>query len=196
MADPTSPRCPATNTFEVACTCAPLFQTGKLDPEKPRHRHAEQNRAVMEAADVCRPVRPGPVIHGNVDYTGSKYGGGKQELEIAERVEVAEIVAPANEPLVVAPRHKLGAAQAVSELHVEHEAQHLREEHIAEPVEESHRFAFHWVDEAGAIHEVGGAGAVRVEEPRQLSGGHREMGVESREHISRGLGKTEPDGIC
>src|SRR5688500_3330873 len=97
--------------------------------------------------DVGGAVRSRPVIHGNIDYTGSKYSSGEQQLEVAERVEVAEVFPPSDEPLVVAPREELRAAQAVADRDVKDKAQHLGEEDVAEMVEQSHRLPFHRIHE-------------------------------------------------
>src|SRR5688500_14956621 len=108
MAEPTSPRCPATNTLEVACTCAPL--AAELDSKKSRHRHSKQNGAVTETPDIRHSVRTRPVIHGNVDYTGTKYSSRKEQFEIAERVEVAKVAPPSDEALIITARHELRTA--------------------------------------------------------------------------------------
>ena len=56
---------------------APLSQTTELDPLKPRHRHPEQNGAVVKTPDVRGAVRSRPVVHRNVDYTGTSTAAGK-----------------------------------------------------------------------------------------------------------------------
>src|SRR5688500_18826777 len=118
MAEPTRPRWPATKTFEVLRSgnaCAPLSQTAEFDSQKSCHRHSKQDGTVVKPADIGRSVGSRPVIHGNVNYTGTKYGGRKEQLEVAERVEVAEVAAPSYEALVIASRHQLSAAEAVTQ---------------------------------------------------------------------------------
>src|SRR5687768_3962955 len=193
IAEPTSPRCPATKTFELVREDAmlSLSHAAELDSQQPRHRHSKQNGAVAEPSDVGCSVGSRAVIHGNVDYTGTKDCGREQELEVAERIEVAEIMSPSHESFVIAMRHELGPAEAVTEPYVQHEAEQLGKEHVPEPVEKSHGFAFHWVHEARPVDEVCRTFAVGIVEARQSLRRHREIRVENRQHLTTRLREPE-----
>src|SRR5688572_26432173 len=197
MAEPTSPRCPATKTFELVRGNAmfSLSQAAELDSQKSRHRHSKQNGAVAKTPDVGRSIGSRAVIHGNVDYTGTKDCGRKEELEVAERIKVAEIMSPSHKALVIAARHELRPAEAVTKPHVQHEAQQLGKEHVPEPVEKSHRFALHWVHEPRAVHEIRGTFAVGIVEARQSLRRHCEIRVENCQHVTTRLREPEAHGI-
>lgn len=72
----------------------------------------------------------------------------------------------------------------------------LGEEQIPEHVERAHRLALHRIHQSAPIDQVGVAAAVGIVKARQQLRGHRQIRVEDREDVSRGVRKPEADGVC
>ena len=83
----------------------------------------------------------------------------EQQIEIAERIEVAEVGAVGRDALVVGAAQHLGAAQRVLDRLPEQPREGQAEELVAEQVEEAHRLLLHRVDQPHAVDELALAGA-------------------------------------
>ena len=57
---------------------------------------------MAEPMNVRFTVRAGQVTDWNIDNSKREHGGREKQFEIAERVEIAEIAAPFQNPLVIA----------------------------------------------------------------------------------------------
>jgi hypothetical protein len=77
------------------------------EPEHPGQRHLQKQETVTETSDIRRAVRPRPVRHWDLDDPERQQRRREEQLEIAERVEVPEIVPPPDESFVVAPSQEL-----------------------------------------------------------------------------------------
>src|SRR5262249_57125774 len=91
-----------------------------LDVEERGDDHVQQMQTIPKTADLRRAVRPRAVVHGDVDRADAEDRGGEEKLEGAERGELAERLAPADEALVVVARQQPPAPQRVADAHVPH----------------------------------------------------------------------------
>src|SRR5262249_12838303 len=82
-------RCPVVLERRELWPPAAVRGDAKL-PERERS-HLEQQPAVSKAADVARPVDPRAVPDRNVDDVEPEPPGSEKEVEVAERIEVAEV---------------------------------------------------------------------------------------------------------
>src|SRR5437879_3776285 len=85
----------------------------RLEPEESENGHLEQQPAVGKPPDVRGPVIPFQVMDRDLQDLEVELGGPEEEVEVAERIEVAEIPAISFDAAVIlAPEH-LGAAERV-----------------------------------------------------------------------------------
>ena len=111
------------------------------------------------------------ITHGNIHDSQPQYGRGKQQLKIAEGIEVSEILAPRNHALVVGACQQFCSAKGIADAQVENATQHFREENISQAIQETHGFDFHGVHQARSVDEVALDLAVGAIEPAQHFGG-------------------------
>src|SRR5581483_8533470 len=111
------------------------------DAELPvrERRHARPEPPVAEAADVRLAVHARAVADGEVDDPQAEARGTVQQVEVAERVEVAEVLARLRDLLVRAAREHLRPAERVLHVLAGGRLEDDREEPVAERVEEPHR---------------------------------------------------------
>src|ERR1017187_6828367 len=117
-------------------------------------RHFQQQKAVAEATDLGRAVGSIEVADGQVDHPQSQAGSRKQQFEVPERVKIAKIGAPLTNALVIFSGQQLGAAQAVTQGHLQDGAQSLSKKEIAQSIEEAHSLAFHGISQAIAVDKI------------------------------------------
>src|ERR1043165_6900940 len=85
----------------------------ELQPPRRIDDHAQQQKPVLPPTDVCLAVRASAVANREIDDAMVQLGGAEEQIEVAERVKVAEIGPIGGNALIVfAPQH-LGAAQRV-----------------------------------------------------------------------------------
>ena len=130
--------------------------------------HAQQQPAVAEARDVGLAVRALVVADGQVDDAQVEARGAEQQVEVAERIEVAEVGAVGGDALVVRAVERLGAAQRVAHLLAEQPREEPREGLVGEQVQEAHGPPFHRIDQARAVDELALAADERVHELRDV----------------------------
>src|SRR5581483_2129286 len=87
----------------------------ELDLQLPEREHGplQQQPAVPEARDLRLAVRARVVADGQVDDLQVQPRRAEQQVEVAERVEVAEVRAPRGDLLVAVPLERLRAAERV-----------------------------------------------------------------------------------
>src|SRR5688572_14859571 len=111
--------------------CAPKFAE-----RVPGHRR--QLRPVLEAADLGLAVGARAVAHRQLDDLQVLFGRAENQVEVAERIEVAEEAARARDLFVVATEQHLGAAQRVLEALLQNRRQREPEEFVAERIQKAH----------------------------------------------------------
>src|SRR3970282_1831016 len=104
------------------------------EEEAPRRQrgHAQEQPPVGEAADVRRPVRALTVSHGDLHDAQVEVGGSEDQVEVAVRIEIAEVSPPGREMGVVQAPDDLGAAERILDGLADQDAQQEAEEAVAE----------------------------------------------------------------
>src|SRR5262245_15274413 len=82
--------------------------------EESDYAHPKQHEAVAEAVNVGCSVNASTITNGNIHDAKSKDARGEKEFEIAEGIEIAEILSPRNHSGVVMPCEQLRSAQRVA----------------------------------------------------------------------------------
>src|SRR6202795_2499481 len=132
----------------------PLFSDAHLDAHEPYPGHLQELQPVAEALDICFTISPRQIPYRNVDDFEAELGRGKEQFEVAERIELAEVFSPGHHALVIVPGDKLRAAQRIAETYIQDGAQHFCKENISHAVQGSHRRAFHRIDQPRPVDEI------------------------------------------
>src|ERR1700686_1302276 len=163
---------------------------GALELAVGERRHAQQRRAVAEARDLGLPIGAGPVADRQLDDAQVLLGGAEDQVEVAERIDLAEEASGPRDALVVLAEEDLRPAERVLEALLEDGGQREAEHLVADHVEEPHRLPFHRVDEPRAVDELAPAlGDGRVE-LGQVLGRHGQIRVEEEEDAAGGRGEA------
>src|SRR5438552_2996365 len=85
----------------------------ELQPHCCEGRHTQQQPAVPPALNVGFAISAGLVTNRQIEDAQVEFCRAKQQVEIAERIEIAEIRAMARDGLVVFSEEHLGAAERV-----------------------------------------------------------------------------------
>ena len=72
----------------------------QLDPEKADPGHSQQLKAMSKAADI-RAALACKVSYRNIDHAETHNRSRKEQLKIADRIEIAEIAAPRDKAVIV-----------------------------------------------------------------------------------------------
>src|SRR5207247_823235 len=80
----------------ASMACEPQFNA-----EEAEGCHSKQHEAVPEPADVRAAVTARQIPYRNINYSKSHDSGGKEKLEIAKWIEVAEIAPPGDKSVIV-----------------------------------------------------------------------------------------------
>src|SRR5260370_41272432 len=92
--------------------------------------------------DIGFAVSARNVADGYVNDSQSQCSGGVEQLEIAERIEVAEIAPPCLHALIVGARDEFRPAERIADANIQNPAEHFREENISQPSKKAHCIAF------------------------------------------------------
>src|SRR5262249_39770840 len=93
----------------------PPAPSHRLAAHEPEQHHAQQHEAVTETGDLGLAVGAAGIADRNLDGLEAELGSAEDQLEIPERIEVAEITALSLDPRVVGAPQRLGAAQGVGD---------------------------------------------------------------------------------
>ncbi len=121
---------------------------------------------LLGAAACGHPRQPAPVAYWHLDDRYPQAGRAEKQVEIAERVEVAEMLAPGLDLCVVRFEQHLRTAQRVTDRLFQKPREKLAEEPVADIVHELHGPLFHRVHEPRPIDETSLAGGDGPKEPR------------------------------
>jgi hypothetical protein len=158
--------------------------------------HAEEKQAVAPALDVGGAVGAFPIADGDVADFEVLFVGAEEQVEVAERIKLAEVGAVGGDLEVVFAGEDLGAAERVFDALAEEPGESQAEEFIGDHVEELHGLFLHRVDEAGAVGELGFAAGDGLVKLGELLGRHGEVGVEDHEDVAGGGGIGLADGVA
>src|SRR5262249_24876426 len=136
----------------------------RLDAHECEQHHAQQYESVTEAGNLGLAVGAAGVADRNLDRLEAELGGAEDQIEIAERIEIAEIAATGLEARIVGAGQRLGAAQRIGEPLREQPGEQQREALVGDEVEKTHGLVFHRIDQARAVDELALAGANRIPE--------------------------------
>ena len=139
---------PCSPSVASSSSSAPSAKDPDAELPEGERRHPQEQEPVAEAADVRLPVRPRVVADGEVDDAKRKLPGAEEQIEVAERVEVAEVRASGCDPLVVVPVEYLRPAERVLDRLPDDQPEEHREHPVAEHVQEPHGAQLEVVDEA------------------------------------------------
>src|SRR6266542_4165142 len=78
-----------------------LASSNKLDLPRRVKNHPQKQPAVAESADVGAAVFSFAIAHRDVDDLEVQFGGAEEQVEIAERIELAEVLAVAGNLIIV-----------------------------------------------------------------------------------------------
>src|SRR5262249_22832424 len=78
-------------TARLAASCA------ELELAEAEHRHAQKQPAVLEPADLGVAVRARAIAHRHLDDFQARPGGAEEQIEITERIEIAEVRPPGDD---------------------------------------------------------------------------------------------------
>ena len=84
--------------------------SSKLDLARSKHTHTQQQQSVTETADLRGAVFAVFVPDDDFGNLKIQFGGAEQQIEIAEGIEIAEIISVFLDGLIVGPIKRLGAA--------------------------------------------------------------------------------------
>src|SRR5271165_4113293 len=93
----------------------PAVSSHRLDAHECEKHHPQQHEAVPKPGDLRLAIGAACIADRDFDSFETELRGAEDEVEIAERIKVAEIAAAALEPQVVAAAHYLRPAQRVGE---------------------------------------------------------------------------------
>ena len=105
------------------------------------------------ALDIGFSVRPFPVTYRQVHDSEVQSGRAEDQVEIAERIDLAEVGTVGRDPLVICLAQNLGPAQRVLNTLTEQPRKGEAEELVSRHIEEAHRAFLHWVNQTNAIDE-------------------------------------------
>src|SRR5579863_1371178 len=146
--------------------------------------HLQQQPSIPEARYLGFAEGARLVVDWRLDEFQILFRCSEDQVEIAERIEIAEIAPLAREHLVILAHENLGAAQRIGEAGVDEIAEQIGKEPVGKLVERAHRLGFHRIDQAGAVDEFGLAGLDHRVEFRQRLRWHRQIGVQDHQHVA------------
>src|SRR5438105_12940111 len=120
------------------------------------------------ALDISLTVGSLVIAHRHVDNLEVELGGAENQVEVAKRIEVAEVGAVGGDGLVVCPAQHFGPAKRVLDVLAEQPGKSHAEKLVAEEVQKAHRLLFHRVDKAHTVDEFAAARTQRAIKARQI----------------------------
>ena len=102
---------------------------------KARRIHDENATAVTKSGDLGFAEGARLVVYGRLDDLEVLLRRAEDQVEIAERIEIAEIVALARQYLVALAQQRLGAAQRIGQPGVDEIAEEVGEQAVSDEIE-------------------------------------------------------------
>ena len=158
--------------------------------------HFQQQPAVPKTRDLGLAESARLVMDRRFDDFQVLLRRAEDQIEVAERIEIAEIVALPRQHLVVLSQQHLGAAQRVRQPGIDEIAEQIGKEAVGDEVERPHRLVLHRVDQARAVDELGLSAFDHRVIFRQRLRRHRQVGIQNHQHVAGRRGKALADGIA
>lgn len=150
---------------------------------------------MFPAGDVGGAVGAFAVADGEIDDLEVEFCRAKDEVEIAEGIEVAKVGAVGGDGFVIFSPENFRAAQGIFDRLTEHPGECHAEEFVADEVQRAHGFFFHGVDETHAVDEFASAGRDGFVKTRQIFWRDGQICVEDHENIAGGFLEAETNGV-
>src|ERR1700722_77758 len=119
----------------------------------------------------------------------------KNQVEIAEGIEVAEIGAVVRDHLILGAAQDFCSAKRVFNALPQQPGKREAKELIAQEVEEPHRATFHRINQADAVYKLAAAGSPGIVEMRQVLRRNGQIRVQDHQNVALSLGKSEAYGV-
>src|SRR3989304_8111966 len=146
--------------------------------------HAQEQPAVAKARNIRVPVAACSIMDGYFDDLEILLRGAEDQMQVAERIEVAEVRAVTRDRLIVFPKHRLRAAQSIGEALADQVTEDACKKTVAEQIERLHGVLLHRIDEPGAVDHFAFSTSDGVIKLRQGFGGHCEIGVQDNDDFA------------
>src|SRR5580765_7902565 len=146
--------------------------------------------------DVGRAVLTRTVANRNFYDLQLELRSSEEQVEVSERVEIAEVGAVMRDPCIVGFPQDLGPTQGVLDRLPKQPGESPAEKLVAEEVEKTHRLVRHRVDQAHTVDELALSAADYFEEPREVDRCDRKVRVQDHEDIALGLVEAEAYGVA
>jgi hypothetical protein len=118
--------------LEASCSTRASYE---FQPPQRESEHPQQQPSVRPALDIGLPVSPFVIAHRHVDDLEVELGRTKYQIEVAERIEIAEVGSVGGDRIVVGPAQNLGAAQRILDVLAEQPGEGQAEKLVAEEVQ-------------------------------------------------------------
>lgn len=105
--------CSQTCTLADASTPQLAEPSDRLDLEKREDHHSQQHHAMPKARNLSFTIGPSRIADRQIDRLEIELRGAEDEVEIAERIKIAEVGLAIPKPVVIRTAHHFGAAQGV-----------------------------------------------------------------------------------
>ena len=128
---------------------ASVFAPASHELETPHTKpdHPNQQQSVSKSSDVGRAVYTLVVAKWKLDDSQIELCCSKQQIVVAERIELTEVGAVLDEPFVVGSRKRLRPAQRILDRLPQHVGEAERKTFVSDEVDEAHRFVVHRINE-------------------------------------------------
>src|SRR3974390_2978211 len=108
--------------------------------------HFQKQPAVAKPRDLRLAKGACLVVDRRLDDFEVLFGCAENQIEIAERVEIAEIAALSGQHFIVLAQQHLGAAQRIRQAGVDEIAEKISKEAVGDQIERAHRLAVYTID--------------------------------------------------
>src|SRR6185437_5393074 len=139
---------------------------------------------MLPALNVRLPVLPLPVTYRQPQNLQVVARCSKQKVEVAERIDLAEVSTICRNRLVMDSAEDLGAAKAVLHALAQQPRERKAEELVAEQVEEAHRLLLHRIDQSHSVDEVTSSRTPRLIKPRQVLRRNSQVGIQNHQQVA------------
>src|SRR5439155_3597528 len=157
--------------------------------------HSKEQESMLESLVFRLPIGPVSIADRHFHDFQILLGRAEQEIEVAKRIEVAEVVSAGLDLLVVSLEQGLRPAEGVAETLLQQPGENLAEHLVADQVEKPHGLPFHWIDHAASVDELAVAVGDRVIKLGEHFGVHGHISVEDRQHLSGGRFEPLAHGV-
>ena len=157
--------------------------------------HFQEDEAVAEARNVGFSVGAVPVADRDVADFQVEEGRAEEQVEIAEGIEVAELLYTNQQSLIIRLEKHFCAAKAVLDRLAQYGGQGDGEKLVAHEIQETHCLFFHGVNQSAAVGELCASAGNGVEKLGQIFRRRREVAILNDQHVADGFLKSSKHGV-